>query len=73
MKYNFSMSAEQIRRARRRFGIFHNMNTPSKKKIIRITLIVCAVFFIIAGIARGDASALWRKAVFICMECIGIA
>ncbi|MDR0382798.1 MAG: hypothetical protein LBH50_02305 [Spirochaetaceae bacterium] len=39
----------------------------------RIALVVCAILFIAAGVARGDAAALWRKAVFVCMECAGIA
>jgi uncharacterized protein YjeT (DUF2065 family) len=39
---------------------------------VRIALAVCALMFIAAGIVRGDADALWRKAVFVCLECIGI-
>jgi hypothetical protein len=31
-----------------------------------------ALALVIAGIARGDMAALFRKAVFVCMECIGI-
>jgi hypothetical protein len=39
---------------------------------VQIGLVICAVLFIAVGVARGDAAALWRKAIFICLECIGI-
>ncbi|MBP3366488.1 MAG: hypothetical protein J6K96_05785 [Treponema sp.] len=35
-------------------------------------LIAFGILFAAAGIARGDTAVLLRKAVFICMECIGI-
>lgn len=35
-------------------------------------LIACGILLMTAGIIRGDTTALLRKAVFICMECIGI-
>ena len=43
-----------------------------KRYILQISLIALALSFIAVGIIRGDAVAVFRKAVFICMECIGI-
>jgi hypothetical protein len=48
------------------------MFTVCRRIAVQIALAVCALSFIAAGIARGDAAALWRKAVFVCLECIGI-
>lgn len=45
---------------------------PKKQKRTRMLLLALALLFIAAGIARGDALAIFRKAVFVCMECIGI-
>lgn len=43
-----------------------------KQKIIRAFLIMLAFAFIAIGISRGDALVIFRKAIFVCMECIGI-
>ena len=46
---------------------------PEKKHtLLRIALIAAAVVFITVGVFRGDNDSIFRKAVFICMECIGI-
>jgi hypothetical protein len=42
------------------------------RRIASLSLLVCGAVFIVIGIARGDMAAVFRKAVFICMECIGI-
>jgi hypothetical protein len=42
------------------------------RRAVQIALAVCALLFIAAGVMRGDMAALWRKAVFVCLECIGI-
>jgi phosphate starvation-inducible membrane PsiE len=39
---------------------------------VRIILITAAVLLLTAGVLLGDNAAIFRKAVFICMECIGI-
>jgi hypothetical protein len=49
------------------------MDVILKRRLIQVTLFCFAALCLIAGIARGDAEALWRKAIFICLECIGIA
>lgn len=41
-------------------------------KIIRVIVIIAAVAFIYAGIRRGEAGEIMRKAVMVCLECIGI-
>lgn len=40
--------------------------------IIRAAIFVVALVFIALGIARGEHSIVLRKAVRICLECIGI-
>jgi hypothetical protein len=39
---------------------------------VAAVLITLSAAFIAAGIASGDLEIIYRKAVFICMECIGI-
>ena len=43
-----------------------------KKKTIAYTLLATALAFIVIGIAQGDYTDTLRKAVVICLECIGI-
>lgn len=44
----------------------------TKINVIRILAIICAAAAVAAGIASGEASAVYQKAVRICMECIGL-
>ncbi|MDR0685681.1 MAG: hypothetical protein LBF83_11225 [Spirochaetaceae bacterium] len=59
------------KRRKRRGASAHTVPNGSRLPA-RVLLIFCAALLIAAGIARGDASALWRKAVFVCLECVGI-
>lgn len=40
--------------------------------IIRAAAIVVALAFIAIGVSRGDAAVVLRKAIRICLECIGV-
>lgn len=40
--------------------------------IIRAATLAVALGFIIIGISRGDAAVVLRKAIRICLECIGV-
>lgn len=39
---------------------------------IRIALLFCGTCMLIFGISRGEAATVLQKAIYICMECIGI-
>lgn len=41
--------------------------------IARIVVIIAAAAFILIGVNRGEVSIVLRKAVRICLECIGVA
>ena len=43
-----------------------------KKNIIAFSIIAVGVVFLCFGIYRGEAMVVLRKAVNICLECIGI-
>ncbi len=47
-------------------------NAAKQTAAVRIILITAAAALLTAGILLGDNAAIFRKAVFICMECIGI-
>lgn len=42
------------------------------KMFLRISLLVVGVAFIVMGVTRGEALTVLNKAIFICLECIGI-
>lgn len=46
--------------------------SQSKQQRLRVGLAVLAAAGLIYGLVSGQAQAVWQKAVFICMECIGI-
>jgi hypothetical protein len=43
-----------------------------KKDFAAVGLIVLGIAFAVAGIFRGEAAEVLRKAVNLCLECIGI-
>jgi hypothetical protein len=49
-------------------------NILAKKNSPKITfsLLVVAIILILLGIGFGNPRSVWQKAVFICMECIGL-
>lgn len=49
-----------------------NKNLKQRKKVVQICLIILGVMFILLGIYFAEPLDIFRKAIFICMECIGI-
>ena len=45
---------------------------PSKMTIARIALLLLAAAFIMIGVTRGETAIVLKKAVNICLECIGL-
>nr|WP_308000157.1 CD1871A family CXXC motif-containing protein [uncultured Merdimonas sp.] len=44
-----------------------------KKRIFLLSgLVMLGVLFLSIGIWRGEAGTVWIKAIYICLECIGI-
>ena len=67
------MEINSKRLKRRGASAYTVPGVPGKIRLpVQVLLILCAALLITAGIALGDAAALWRKAVFVCLECIGI-
>ncbi len=46
--------------------------TKKQKNTVTAILIVLAVGFLTIGVLRGENTVVWRKAVNLCMECIGL-
>jgi len=44
----------------------------SKLNLLRIALLAIALAFIAYGVSRGEAAVVMKKAVNICLECIGL-
>ena len=43
-----------------------------KKKILTVGLLALGAAFVIAGVATGQHMSVFGKAIFVCLECIGI-
>lgn len=41
-------------------------------KVMRILLLGVAAVFLVSGLLSGDVRRMYIKAVFVCMECIGL-
>ena len=50
-----------------------NIHQARMINILRAAAIIAAAVCIFAGIQRGEVSLVLRKAVRICLECIGVA
>ena len=49
-----------------------NTSRASKLNIVRAALLVIAAAFIAYGVSRGEMAVVLKKAVNICLECIGL-
>jgi hypothetical protein len=48
------------------------MKRESGAGIIPMSLLIGGLVLLVIGLAQGDAEQVFRKAVFVCLECIGI-
>lgn len=46
--------------------------SEKKRNIIAVSIIAVGILFVIYGIHRGEIDVVLRKAVNVCLECIGI-
>jgi len=46
--------------------------SQKQRNALRAVLFVVAAVFIVTGLLRGEARVVFIKAVYICLECIGI-
>ena len=44
----------------------------NRTQVLRAALIIAGIVFIVLGIMQGEQNVVMRKAVRICLECIGI-
>lgn len=43
-----------------------------KKRIAQLLLLLCALAFIAIGVTRGEAQLILKKAIRVCLECVGL-
>jgi hypothetical protein len=46
--------------------------TERRKNLLAASLLILGVVLLCYGILRGEDTVVWRKAVNVCMECIGL-
>ena len=44
----------------------------NKRRAAGIAILVLGILLIVAGVFRGELDAILKKAVIVCMECIGL-
>ena len=44
----------------------------NKRRIISIVILAAGIALIAAGVFRGELDVIFRKAMVVCMECIGL-
>jgi hypothetical protein len=47
-------------------GIFRN------RDLMQTSLLLCGAVFLAVGVLRGEVKAILMRAIYICLECIGI-
>lgn len=52
--------------------LFHDTGAGRRKNGAAVLLMLLGAAFLLLGYARGEAATVLRKAVNICLECIGI-
>jgi hypothetical protein len=57
---------------RRLFSYNITVKFKTIRKALPLSLLFLGIALVIAGLAAGDAEQVFKKAVFICLECIGI-
>ena len=48
------------------------MRTERQRNLLAFSLIALGVVCLVLGVIRGEHTVVWRKAVNICLECIGL-
>lgn len=46
--------------------------TDSRRRVVRVALFALALFFVFVGWSMGEVASVLVKAIFVCLECIGI-
>ena len=46
--------------------------SAKRRNGLRIALLALGIVFVLFGVARGEAGAVFKKASMVCLECIGI-
>jgi hypothetical protein len=54
------------------FGYTINVKFEIIRKALPLSVLFLGIALVIAGLAAGDAEQVFKKAVFICLECMGI-
>jgi len=47
-------------------------NTPISRRTLQAALLIVGISMMLLGLLRGESLEILRKAIVVCMECIGI-